>query len=252
MSKHKNGFSFENSLFFGLKEEMTEEQKRYVNALLDPNVKLVTVNAKAGTGKTTLAVAAAKILIDTKKYQDLLYVFAPVEEDQMGFTPGDLFEKESKYHGPLLDALIAIGEKPERCIYSPTKEAAIKEAEKLKRSAEKKEHAKKESVELPNKYWVTPLSHTFLRGRNLINRVVIIDEAQNFTVSQLRKILTRCHDNCKVILIGHTGQCDIEDHLSGFAPYIVHSRHLESARQLELTKSFRGEIAEWADHITDF
>ena len=235
MSKNKNGFSYGESLFFGLKQRMTKEQDAYVRALLDPDIKLVTVNAKAGSGKTTLAVAAAKILIDTKKYQDLLYIFAPVEEDQMGFTPGDVFEKESKYHGPLLDALDAIGEKPERCLYTPSKEAALKEAEKLKKS---------ELIEKPNKYWVTPLSHTFLRGRNLINRVVIIDEAQNFTVAQLRKILTRCHDNCKVILIGHTGQCDIDESLSGFAPYIEHSKTLESARNLELTKSFRGELAE--------
>lgn len=253
----------DNSMFFGLKERMTTEQKAYVVALLDPKVKLVAVNAKAGTGKTTLAVAAAKLLVDKKAYKDLTYIFAPVEENQMGFTPGDVFEKERKYHGPLLDALEVIGEKPSQCIYDPTKEAALKEAAKLKRQSEKLKKKKpnkcdeEDSDENYNldeksddkKYWITALSHTFLRGCNLINKVVIIDEAQNFTTSQLRKILTRCHDNCKIILIGHTGQCDIDEKLSGFTPYIKHSKSLSSARCFKLTKSFRGEIAEWADVI---
>lgn len=243
---------YEKSMFFGLKERMTQEQDDYVKALLDPNIKLVTVNAKAGTGKTTLAVAAAKILVDSKFYKDLTYVFAPVEENQMGFTPGDVFEKEKKYHGPLLDALEAIGEKPSRCLYDPTKEAALKEAEKLERQTNKLKK-KKDILAVEefnkNKYWVTALSHTFLRGCNLINKVVIIDEAQNFTTSQLRKILTRCHDDCKIILIGHTGQCDIDENQSGFKSYIDHTRYLQSAKCFELTKSFRGEIAEWADTI---
>lgn len=246
---------YEKSMFFGLKERMTDEQDVYVKALLDPNIKLVTVNAKAGTGKTTLAVAAAKLLVDSKAYKDLTYVFAPVEENQMGFTPGDVFEKEKKYHGPLLDALEVIGEKPSQCLYDPTKEAALKEAEKLKRQTDKLKKKKdnadnKEKYESSkNKYWVTALSHTFLRGCNLINKVIIIDEAQNFTTSQLRKILTRCHDDCKIILIGHTGQCDIDEKQSGFESYINHTHYLQSAKCFELTKSFRGEIAEWADTI---
>lgn len=256
MAKNKKSFSYAHSMFFGFKERMTQEQDAYVQAMLDPSVKLITVNAKAGTGKTSLAVAAAKILVDSKCYQDLLYVFAPVEENQMGYTPGDVFEKEKKYHGPLLDALEAIGEKPERSLYDPTKELALKEAEKNKRQMDKLKKKRSDAasdivpIKEPSiKYWVTALSHTFLRGRNLMNRVVIIDEAQNFTLPQLRKILTRCHDNCKVILIGHTGQCDIDPALSGFKAYIEHAHQLESAKNFELTQSFRGELAEWADQI---
>lgn len=228
-SNPSKNFDFDNSLFFGLKERMTEEQEAYVRSLLDPATRLVVVNASAGTGKSTLAVAAAKILVNAGKYHSLFYTFAPVEEGQMGYTPGDVFEKEQKYHGPLLDALEAIDEDPMQCLYNPLDLAAMKKN--------------------ADKIWVTAASHTFLRGTNLSNRIIIIDEAQNFTTSQLRKILTRCHDNCKVVLIGHTGQCDIKPSASGFASYIEHAKTYPFAKTLCLTHNFRGTLANWADQI---
>lgn len=217
------------SMFFGLRERMTSEQEDYLQALMNPEVQIVIVNAKAGTGKTTLAVGAAKLLIAQKKYQELFYTFAPVEEDSMGYTPGDVFEKEQKYHTPLMDALHEINEVPSQAIINPLDAIGAKK-----------------NVE---KGWVKVASHTFLRGTNIKNKVVIIDEAQNFTIEQLRKVLTRCHDNCKVILIGHTGQCDIDNKKSGFKAYINHAEKFDKARVVELTKSFRGELAEWADDI---
>lgn len=219
----------DDSMFFGLRATMTEEQEEYVQALMDPNINLVIVNAKAGTGKTTLAVAAAKILVAEKKYRELFYTFAPVEEDSMGFTPGDVFDKEQKYHTPLIDALLEINEVPHQAIINPM------DLNAMKKNADKA--------------WVKAASHTFLRGSNIKNRVVIIDEAQNFTVHQLRKVLTRCHDDCKVIMIGHTGQCDIDPNKSGLEKYIYHSKSYDKSKVIYLSKSFRGELAEWADNI---
>lgn len=225
MSKKFDG----SNMFFGLRDKMTEEQEEYLQALMDPNINLVIVNAKAGSGKTTLAVGAARILIAQKKFSELFYTFAPVEEESMGYTPGDVFEKEQKYHGPLMDALIEINEVPMQAIINPLDLA------NMKKNADKA--------------WVKVASHTFLRGCNLKHKVVIIDEAQNFTVEQLRKVLTRCHDDCKVIMIGHTGQCDIDHKKSGFEKYIEHSYDYDKAQVISLTKSFRGELAEWADNI---
>lgn len=219
----------ETNMFFGLRESMTEEQEKYLEALMNPNVNLVIVNAKAGSGKTTLAVGAAKLLIARKIYKELFYTFAPVEEDSMGYTPGDIFEKEQKYHGPLIDALLEINENPMQSIINPLDAASMKKN--------------------MDKAWVRASSHTFLRGTNLKNEFVIIDEAQNFTVEELRKVLTRCHDTCKVVLIGHTGQCDIDWKKSGFEDYIKHSENYDKAQVITLTKSFRGELADWADDI---
>lgn len=219
----------DDNMFFGFRETMTEEQEDYVKALMDPNINLVIVNAKAGTGKTTLAVGAAKLLIAERKYKELFYTFAPVEEESMGFTPGDVFEKEQKYHQPLVDALLEINENPMQVIINPM------DLNAMKKNADKA--------------WVKAASHTFLRGSNIKNKVVIIDEAQNFTVSQLRKVLTRCHDDCKVIMIGHTGQCDIDPAKSGLEQYIYHSKSYDKSKVIYLSKSFRGELAEWADNI---
>ena len=215
-------------LFFGMRETMTEEQLQYESAIMNEDSLLVICNAKAGTGKTTIAVACAKLLVYSGEYDGLTYIFAPVEEKTLGYTTGDAFEKESKYHQPLKDALLEINESPEKAIFNPTSNQNTKKTQQ-------------------SNAWVYACSHTFLRGTNIKNKVVIIDEAQNFTKQELRKVLTRIHDTCKVILIGSTVQSDIQN--SGFQDYINYARSFKKATICNLTKSFRGELAEWADNI---
>lgn len=204
-------------LFFNI--NLTEEQKEYADSIFD-NI-LTICNAKAGTGKTTVAVGAAKIL-----NQPLYYIFSCAEEKTIGFTTGDKEEKESKYLTPLLDALDKIGEVPEKVMFS---------------KKEFRPHA-----------WVHATSHTFLRGANLENATVIIDESQNFTRAELRKTLTRIHDSCTVILIGHDKQCDLPNPKhSGFVPYINLFKDKDYAKVVELTKNFRGRLARDADQIME-
>ncbi len=222
------------NMFFGFSDTMTDEQQEYLNAIMNPNINLVIVNAIAGSGKTQIAVAASKLLIANKQYNELFYTFAPVEEQAIGYTPGDVFDKEQKYFAPLMDALIEIKEIPSQVIYNPL-------------DTSKQPNGKAPAQN--NKTWVKAASHTFLRGSNIKNKVVIIDEAQNFTTSQLRKVLTRCHDSCKVIMIGHTGQCDINPKDSGFEKYIFHATSFDKAKICHLTKNFRGDLANWADEI---
>ena len=57
--------------------------------------------------------------------------------------------------------------------------------------------------------YIKAIPHTYLRGTNLFNSVVIIDECQNAYRSDIKKILTRVHDSCKTVVIGHTGQVDL-------------------------------------------
>jgi phosphate starvation-inducible protein PhoH len=202
-------------LFFGIK--LTSEQREYADSIFD-NI-LTICNAKAGTGKSTVAVGCAKLL-----NQPLYYLFSCVEEKTIGFTTGDKEEKESKYLTPLYDALTEIGDVPEKVIFD---------------KKEFRPHA-----------WVHATSHTFLRGANLKNATIIIDEAQNFTVHELRKTLTRIHDSCTVILIGHHEQCDLPNPKhSGFVPFIEHFKTKDYANIVQLTKNFRGRLAQDADEI---
>lgn len=209
------------NLLFGYASRLTKEQKEYVDSIFDNQ--LTIVNAKSGTGKTTLAVACAKII-----GKPLLYTFSPVEEDKLGYTPGDIEDKENKYIQPLKDALLEIGEQPEKVIVSEDNIENIKNGNA----------------------WAEARSHVFARGINIKNRTVIIDEAQNFTKSDLKKILTRIHDDCKVIMIGHVGQIDLPNpNMSGFMPYIEHFKKKDYAHVCELTWNFRGRLANDADEL---
>ena len=88
---------------------------------------------------------------------------------------------------------------------------------------------------------------------NFENKVVIIDESQNLYLDELKKVLTRINDNCKTIVIGHTGQIDLyhnPEH-SGFARYIEHFKNDERTAVCELTKNYRGWVSTHADELED-
>lgn len=201
-------------LFFGL--PLSEEQKAYADSIFD--YPLTITDSISGSGKTTIAVGCAKIM---KK--PLYYVFFPVQEDVHGYLPGDLEDKTEHYLVPLRDALTEIGENPDKVIFS---------------KKEFRPHA-----------WVYAVPHTFLRGSNIKNATVIIDESQNGTKPQLKKILTRCHATNKIVMVGHRGQIDIQPEKSGFIEYQDHAKGYHFVNQVNLTKDFRGELARWADSI---
>ncbi|MBT2759864.1 PhoH family protein [Paenibacillus sp. ISL-20] len=209
-------------LLFGFANKLTDEQKIYVDSIFDNQVTIV--NACAGSGKTTLAVACAKFL-----KRDLIYIFSPVEEDVLGYTPGDVFEKEEKYTVPLKDALLKINEDPTRAIVSQDNMQNVKNGTA----------------------WVYPMSHVFARGTNIEgNKLVVLDEAQNFTRGELKKILTRIHDEVKLVIIGHDKQCDLDNpKKSGFVPYIEFLKDEDYVKVCNLTQNFRGKLATKADQL---
>lgn len=214
------------NLFFGLK--LTDEQEVYVDSIFD-NL-MTIVDAKAGTGKTTIAIAAARLLIadERNNLNGLLYTFNPVEEGTMGYTDGGVEKKESKYISPLLDALSAINEDPRFALYRETNNDLIND-----------------------RTWVEAKSHVFLRGTNIINKVVVIDESQNFSKGDLKKLLTRIHDNCVVIMIGHDGQIDLKQpDKSGFRPYLEHFKDEDYVKVCTLTHNWRGKLANHADDLS--
>jgi len=98
--------------------------------------------------------------------------------------------------------------------------------------------------------WIKAMSHVFMRGTNIKDSTLIIDEAANMTRGDLKKVLTRVHQSTKVIMIGHTDQCDLPDpSKSGFAPYIEHYRDEPYCKVVELSKNFRGKLAQKADEL---
>lgn len=99
--------------------------------------------------------------------------------------------------------------------------------------------------------WITAKSHVFMRGINIKESTLIIDEAQNMTRGDLKKVLTRVHDSTTVIVIGHDGQNDLPDpKKSGFVPYLEHFRNEPYCKVVELSKNFRGDLARRADELS--
>lgn len=221
----------EKDMFYGFRETLTEEQMDYLDSI--QSNRMTISNSVSGSGKTTLAVAMAH-------YQNmkLIYIFFPVEEDKMGFRPGGQQEKESAYYGPLIDALSDINEDPKVAIEIIDEDQPITwEIDGEKRNVK----------------WVKAMSHIFLRGRNIGKEgdvMVVIDEAQNGTKRELKKVLTRIHDNATTVVIGHDGQCDLIDPTkSGFKRVIEHFSKKWYCKVTNLTKNFRGELSRDADEL---
>src|SRR5690606_12256093 len=102
------------SLFYGLREKMTEEQEFFVNSVIDYNV--VFSNSEAGTGKTLMSFASLYYLYEKGEIDEILYIFSPVEEDKMGFRPGSQKEKEEAYIDPLKQAIVKVGLMPDKVL----------------------------------------------------------------------------------------------------------------------------------------
>lgn len=207
--------------------QLDPEQNRLVNAILDPDKLIVFCNAAAGTGKTTIAMGAANLLVLDKrtKYDGIVYIVSPYGEQKQGFLPGSITEKSEVYYEPAYQAMIECDMNPNVCVCS---DAMM--------------NRKRGDA------YVKMLTHTYLRGTNFQNKVIIIDEAQNFTLSDLKKVLTRIHDDCKVIVVGHMGQIDVSGE-SGFAKYLEHFKEENQCAVCELTQNHRGWISTHADGL---
>ena len=161
--------------FYGLK--LDEQQMAFRDAIWDDNNLIVFANARAGTGKTLIAVATADLLVKYGKYDGIVYIVSPVQESKSGFLPGDADEKTRVYAEPLYDALTKLGINTHTAI---NQESIMNQKE--------------------GTGYIDCLSHLWLRGCNLENKVVIIDESQNMYKDELKKVLTRISDSSKTIV----------------------------------------------------
>ncbi len=182
----------------------TPNQKRMVEAL-DTN-DMVFAIGPAGSGKTYTAVALAVRALKEKQVKRIILTRPAVEAgENLGFLPGDLKEKLDPYMQPLYDAL-----------------SDMIPFEKLTDYIEK------------NVIEIAPLA--FMRGRTLDKAFVILDEAQNATVSQMKMFLTRMGRDAKFIITGDATQVDLpKNQPSGLLRSVDMLRNVEGIAVIELT-----------------
>lgn len=209
-------------LFCGI--TCNEDQEKFKEAILSDENQVIIADATAGAGKTLIAVACAKQLVSYGDYTGAVFVFPTVEESSLGYRPGNTSEKEADYLEPLYDALLKIGEIPNKVISS-------------------------DITEKNGTAWITARSATFMRGINFEKKVIIVDECQNLSVPIIKRILSRAHDNCKVIVLGCRAQTDIPLSKSGFQELIEHMRDYEGCVKCELPISYRGRLAMHIDKL---
>lgn len=212
-----------NDIFYGF--ILNEYQEIFKNAIMSDENNVILVDATAGSGKTLLAVACANILINRDhKYDSAIFVFPTVEESSLGYRPGSTTEKEADYLEPLYQALIKCNVIPNQAITS----------------------------DISNKNgtaWLEARSATFMRGINFEKKVVIIDECQNMSIPIIKRIISRCYDNSKLIICGCQAQTDVPIHKSGFKQLMDHMEGFEGYVKCELPISYRGKLAMHIDKL---
>jgi predicted ribonuclease YlaK len=220
--------TLEDHQFYGL--ELDEEQKIFRDKIWSKDTIAVICNAVAGVGKSTISLGVANLLVQYGRYNGIVYIMAPTQEQKQGYLPGGLEEKSAPYMQPLKDAMLTLGI-AESCLIDDC------------------DYIHQKSGDAYIKFTVD----TYLRGCNLENKVIIIDEAENYYFDELKKVLTRIHDSCKVIIIGHDGQCDLYKHpeRSGFIPYLNAFKEINDPRVAicTLSTNHRGWFSNFCDGV---
>ena len=209
----------------------SKEQRFALELLLDPEIRVVALDGRAGTGKTILAVAAGlEQVVEQKRYERLgIYrPLVPVGRAELGFLPGGLDEKLDPWMAAIHDAVVAL-----------TERRSQRDAREL-------------VDELTQRGTLSLESVTFLRGRSLHGQFVLVDEAQNLEPATVKTILTRVAEDTKVVFTGDTSQID--------APYLGESNNALAVLcqafggqrcfgQVTLTACERGEVASLAAEL---
>jgi phosphate starvation-inducible PhoH-like protein len=170
------------------KFKFTEKQIHFLDILLDPENTIIFVSGPAGTSKTYMSLYAAIELMSKDRDKSLMYVRSIIEsaDKGLGSLPGDIAEKFDPFLMPLYDKLEEI--------VQPQDVAWLKNEEKI-----------------------TSVPINFLRGASWVDKIVVADEAQNFTFKELTTLITRVGEGSKLIICGDFMQSDIGGR-SGFGP----------------------------------
>ncbi|MDA3822306.1 MAG: PhoH family protein, partial [Bacteroidales bacterium] len=210
-------------------EPRNAEQAFALDALLRPEVQLVALTGKAGTGKTLLALAAA---IHQRKMYTQIFLARPVvplSNRDIGFLPGDVGEKIGPYMQPLFDNL-----------------SVIKQSFKQ----QSKEFARIEEMQESEKLVITPLA--YIRGRSLSRVFFIVDEAQNLTPHEVKTIITRAGEGTKLIFTGDIQQIDspyLDTKSNGLSYLADRMKGQDIFAHVHLVKGERSYLADLASNL---
>lgn len=224
------------------------EQLLVSKAILDPMMDLVLIEGLAGSGKNITAVSNAIKLVKTTKdkYESIIYIRSPQNDESLGEDVGYLSTNEAKYAmylGPMEDTLDFI-------IRSNVNSKGVKKQELEDRVADR-------TQKLINDCGIESMISTGLRGKTFHDSIIIIDEAQNTSPATMQKILTRVGKDCKVIVIGSNKQIDnkyITKYNNGFTVMLDEAKTRKIGTDLtmfaiELHKVQRSEMCEFAENV---
>ena len=203
-----------------------KEQAFALDALFDPNIKLVTMIGKAGSGKTLMAVAAGiSQVLDSRVYRKLIMSrpIQPMGRD-LGYLPGDIDDKMRPWMAPLQDNLDLLFSEKGSNYLDMQRESGIIEVEAL----------------------------TYIRGRSMPCSFIIVDEAQNLTLHEIKTIITRIGEGSKIVLTGDILQIDnpfIDSVDNGLSCVVEKFKNHLIAAHITLQKGERSELATLAAEI---
>lgn len=224
----KNLERVEKRIAYGIKPR-NAEQTFAMHALFNEEIKLVTIQGVAGTGKTLIALAAA--LEQRASYRQIYLArpIVPLNNKDIGFLPGDIKAKINPYMEPLWDNLKVI---------------------QNQFSENSKEYQKIRELVDNEKLLVTPLA--YIRGRSLANIIFIVDEAQNLTPLEVKTIITRAGEGTKIIFTGDINQIDtpyLDSQSNGLSFMIDRLKGQPLYAHITLEKGERSELANLANEL---
>ena len=205
------------------------EQSFAFEILNDPNIKLVALTGKAGTGKTLLALAAALGKLTDYKQILLARPVVALSNKDIGFLPGDAQEKVAPYMQPLFDNLNVIKRQ------FATNSTEVKRIEDMQKSEQ-----------------LVIEALAFIRGRSLSEMYCIIDEAQNLTPNEIKTIITRAGEGTKMVFTGDIQQIDqpyLDSQSNGLVYMIDRMKDQNIFAHVNLLKGERSELSELASNL---
>lgn len=222
-------------------EPVNIRQKLLAHAIMSDTYDVITVDAKAGSGKTLISLASAFYLIDKSDiYDSIIYIRNSIESvdkgADVGYLPG-LAEKFAIYNHPLYDTIKFIAK---RALTRKSNASVTKDEVDAK------------SEELTKKYDIQTMWVGEMRGRTLSNSIVILDEWQNSSISTTQMVLSRLDNTCKAIIIGSNNQIDntyLNKYNNGLTKMLRESASEQTVRtySVELEKAVRGKFAEFSE-----
>lgn len=201
-------------------------QAMALHALLDAHIDLVILTGPAGSGKTLLALAAALEMVIEKNMYDKIIVTrsTPDIAESIGFLPGTEEEKMAPWLAAITDSLEVLHKHDE--------------------------HVNSSMNYIMEKANIQFKSVNFMRGRSIQNAIVILDESQNLTASQLKTIITRCGEGTKLICSGNLAQIDsnyLSPVTSGLTYLVEKFKNFSGSATINLEGVVRSRLARFAE-----